>query len=162
MAGPGAGDAATDADALLDDGIVGLKFRPSREACRSMPAAGADCWWTATQLLRQAIKKLVDNAISLPPAAPWKYGPRTTAVRWRSRWRQWPWPVAGTLEQCLMPFVQDDMSYGGTEGLGLGLPIAKAICEAHGGALICRSAPGEGMTATIRLPAREARTADAA
>ena len=46
------------------------------------------------------------------------------------------------------------MSYGRVaEGLGLGLPIAKAIIEAHGGELIISTSPGKGMLAGMLLPA---------
>ncbi len=38
-------------------------------------------------------------------------------------------------------------------GAGLGLTLVKAFCELHGGALAVYSAPGEGFTATIELPA---------
>jgi signal transduction histidine kinase len=38
-------------------------------------------------------------------------------------------------------------------GTGLGLPIARRIAEAHGGALALESRPGEGAVATLRLPA---------
>jgi signal transduction histidine kinase len=37
-------------------------------------------------------------------------------------------------------------------GTGLGLVIAKAIAEAHGGRIGVRSAPGEGTCFTVRLP----------
>ena len=37
-------------------------------------------------------------------------------------------------------------------GLGLGLPIARGIVEAHGGSLTAESRPGEGSTFTLRLP----------
>jgi two-component system sensor histidine kinase BaeS len=43
------------------------------------------------------------------------------------------------------------------EGAGLGLAIARAIVEAHGGALRVDSAPGEGATFTIALPAPDRR-----
>jgi signal transduction histidine kinase len=168
LAGPGRlAIAATDAGALLDDGIVGLKFKAKQRSVQidaRPPAPGllVDC---DAQLLRQAIKKLVDNAIKFSPAggtveiwAEDNGGSLTISVRDHG-----PGLSPARLEQCLMPFVQDDMSYGRpAEGLGLGLPIAKAICEAHGGALICRSAPGEGMTTSIRLPAGAARAMDAA
>jgi PAS domain S-box-containing protein len=41
-------------------------------------------------------------------------------------------------------------------GTGLGLTIAKAIIERHGGAIEVESAPGEGTTMRVRLPVRTA------
>jgi signal transduction histidine kinase len=41
----------------------------------------------------------------------------------------------------------------GHEGTGLGLPIARALMELHGGELIAQSAKGIGTTLTLRLPA---------
>ena len=54
----------------------------------------------------------------------------------------------------------------GAGGAGLGLALAFVLAEAQGGALKLESAPGEGVTATLRLPiaaapAREADDADA-
>ena len=40
----------------------------------------------------------------------------------------------------------------GAGGAGLGLALAFALAELHGGALTIDSAPGEGVTATVRLP----------
>jgi two-component system sensor histidine kinase BaeS len=40
----------------------------------------------------------------------------------------------------------------GRAGSGLGLPVARAIAEAHGGLLTVSSTPGEGATFTIALP----------
>jgi two-component system OmpR family sensor kinase len=37
-------------------------------------------------------------------------------------------------------------------GSGLGLSIVAAIVEAHGGTVTASSAPGEGMTVTVRIP----------
>jgi signal transduction histidine kinase len=44
----------------------------------------------------------------------------------------------------------------GSRGLGLGLPIARGVAEAHGGALTATSRPGHGTTFTLRLPWRAA------
>jgi len=37
--------------------------------------------------------------------------------------------------------------------VGLGLALAKRIADAHGGAIEVASAPGEGTTVRVRLPA---------
>lgn len=47
---------------------------------------------------------------------------------------------------------------GRAEGLGLGLPIAVSIIEAHGGTLALAPAPGQGTVATITLPLAEKAT----
>ena len=43
------------------------------------------------------------------------------------------------------------------EGLGLGLPVAKAIVEAHKGRIQMDSRLGEGTTVTVALPASDSR-----
>ena len=43
------------------------------------------------------------------------------------------------------------------EGLGLGLPIAKAIIEAHGGQITVESVQGEGSLFSITLPKEQAK-----
>lgn len=62
----------------------------------------------------------------------------------------------------LKPFVQIESSlrrrYHGT---GLGLPLAKAIAELHGGSLVIESCLGVGTTTTIRLPAERRQLAAA-
>jgi len=42
---------------------------------------------------------------------------------------------------------------GQHQGAGLGLPFARVVIELHGGSLHLRSAPGEGTTVTVELPA---------
>lgn len=49
---------------------------------------------------------------------------------------------------------------GSVPGVGLGLSIAKAVVDAHGGTLEVSSALGEGTTMTVRLPAQPPTTAD--
>ncbi|GGW31084.1 two-component sensor histidine kinase [Streptomyces galilaeus] len=45
---------------------------------------------------------------------------------------------------------------GGGAGSGLGLAIVQGVVDAHGGEVGVRTAPGEGLTVTVRLPARPA------
>lgn len=59
-----------------------------------------------------------------------------------------------TIAVALEPFRQLDGSLARRfEGAGLGLSIAKALAELHGGHLSVRSAVGEGTLVTIALPA---------
>ena len=51
--------------------------------------------------------------------------------------------------------VDASRSEGGS-GSGLGLPIARSLVEAHGGAIAAESEPGRGSTITVRLPAAPA------
>jgi len=58
------------------------------------------------------------------------------------------------LQRVMEPFVQADTRLSRKyEGTGLGLPLTKALVEAHGGRLTLRSKPGNGTTATIVFPA---------
>ena len=58
-----------------------------------------------------------------------------------------------TIAAALEPFRQLDGSLARRfEGAGLGLSIAKALAELHGGSLSVKSAVGEGTTVTIALP----------
>ncbi|MBL6079022.1 HAMP domain-containing histidine kinase [Belnapia sp. T18] len=62
------------------------------------------------------------------------------------------------IPRALEPFQQLDGSQGRKlGGVGLGLPIAKGLAEAHGGNLSLESAPGEGTTARVTLPAERVR-----
>ena len=53
------------------------------------------------------------------------------------------------LPKLFEPFV----THGKSHGTGLGMAIAKSIVDAHGGAISVSSAPGNGATVEIRLPA---------
>ena len=46
----------------------------------------------------------------------------------------------------------DKARTGGTGGHGLGLSIAQAIAEEHGGAIDAESSPESGTTFTVKLP----------
>jgi signal transduction histidine kinase len=66
------------------------------------------------------------------------------------------------IPRALEPFQQIDGGLArSVPGTGLGLPIAKGLVEAHGGALRIVSAPGEGTVVSILLPSACVRVADA-
>jgi signal transduction histidine kinase len=59
------------------------------------------------------------------------------------------------LPRLFTPFFRTDRSRArGTGGTGLGLALARRIAEAHGGTIVAESAPGEGTTFRVTLPAR--------
>ena len=60
----------------------------------------------------------------------------------------------------LTPFGQVDGGHSRwREGTGLGLPIAKALVELHGGKIEIRSTKGEGTEVAIVLPPRNSVSA---
>jgi signal transduction histidine kinase len=143
---------------LLDDSIIGLEANAKAKGIKikiARPGKGLTLRCDS-QLLRQAIKKLVDNAIKFSPEGGtieiWAHRKpdNSTVISVRDNG---PGISPSKLEECLLPFIQEDMSYGRpADGLGLGLPIAKAIAEAHGGELICQSTLGEGTVAAVWIP----------
>jgi heavy metal sensor kinase len=62
--------------------------------------------------------------------------------------------AAADLPQVFKRFFRADAARSGVAGhSGMGLAIAKAIVEAHGGSIEASSQPGVGSTFTVRLPA---------
>ncbi len=61
---------------------------------------------------------------------------------------------AEDIPRLMRPFEQGDNAQArASQGSGLGLPIAELFCRAMDGELALTSAPGQGMTAAVRLPA---------
>jgi len=56
---------------------------------------------------------------------------------------------APDLDRIFLPGVRLD---GGRPGSGIGLAVARAVAEAHGGTLTVESTPGEGATFVLALP----------
>lgn len=57
------------------------------------------------------------------------------------------------LTKIFTPFYRGRHAGRFPEGMGLGLPIARELTEAHGGRLVVESTPGKGSYFSIRLPA---------
>jgi signal transduction histidine kinase len=108
--------------------------------------------------LAQALGNLLANALKFTPAtgrvrlhAQLRPGGGIALVVEDSGIGMAPETVAAALE----PFRQLDGALSRRfEGAGLGLSIAKALAELHGGTLDIQSAVGEGTRVTIALPSR--------
>ncbi len=59
------------------------------------------------------------------------------------------------IKEALEPFgqISEPVNIQGYQGTGLGLPLAKAMAELHGGTLDLQSEPGKGTTVTVTFPA---------
>jgi len=107
-------------------------------------------------LLTRTLFNVLENAI--------KYSPSGTTVRLRHSsaegWLecrisdQGPGIAAQDLPELFSQYRRFDSSQG-SEGLGLGLTMVKAVVERHGGRISCESVVGKGTTFSLRLPLLE-------
>jgi two-component system cell cycle sensor histidine kinase PleC len=107
------------------------------------------------RLLRQLLLNLVANAVKFTPAG------GKIMVRSAIKGDDLLFVVADTgigiakedIPKAMTPFGQVDSRLARRyDGTGLGLPLAKAMAEAHGGSLEIESTLGIGTTVTVRLP----------
>lgn len=145
-------------EAALDDVLAGLK--PELEARRvqvavcgrgELPAVTAD-----GRGLRSVLTQLIHNAIVFSPEG----GEVSVSAQPHNGFVDIVIQDHGDgvdpdeLARLMAPFEQGENALTRkAEGAGLGLPIADLTCLAMGGRLKLTSAPGQGLTATARLPA---------
>ena len=120
---------------LLDDSIIGLEANAKAKSIKikiARPGKGL-MLRCDSQLLRQAIKKLVDNAIKFSPEGGtieiWAHRKpdHSTVISVRDNG---PGISPTKLAECLLPFIQEDMSYGRpAEGLGPGPAHRESHCR---------------------------------
>ena len=112
-------------------------------------------------LIARSIGKLVENAVKFSApgakitvgAAVTKTGELALLVK-----DDGPGIAPERLQLITQPFSQTDLSLRRSrEGLGLGLPLVNAIMQAHGGKFRLVSAPGEGASAFMIIPASRLR-----
>ncbi len=149
----------TSLSEIIEDGLAGLKAKAAERKVTVVqrPIANDACFRCEPRLLRQALFKLADNAIRFSSEGGkveiWGdiRGNGSIVISVKD---DGPGLSAQKLKDCLQPFLQELTGYARpVQGLGLGLPIAKAIAEAHGGELTIQTAPGKGLLAAIVLPA---------
>jgi signal transduction histidine kinase len=138
-------DVAALADALVEEyAALGrdVAFEPS-------PRTVLD---VQPNLLRRALRNLIDNAISYAGQARVRVADRPELVEMIVE-DEGPGIDPDRLDELLEPFARLDESRSRESGgSGLGLPIARAAAQAHGGELILSNRPEGGLSARIALP----------
>ena len=106
--------------------------------------------------LKQILINLLANAVKFTPA-----GGTVTIRVWSNMRDGFVFQVADTgigialedVAKALAPFSQIESDLGRKyDGTGLGLPLTKALVEAHSGSLDLRSGVDKGTTVTVRFP----------
>ena len=154
---------------LIEEALTGLR---ERDAVRVVAGGGADRLTLHVPLVRlaQALRGLVQNAAFAADGGPVTIEFRP--VEPDARCGKMPHPRGGVNDlSCLRIAVRDDgpgmspavLARVGEpffttkepgRGTGLGVFLARAVIERLGGSLSFESAPGEGTTAHVHLPAR--------
>lgn len=106
--------------------------------------------------IKQCLINLLSNAIKFTP----QEGTVTFSVSVSEKWYCLIVSDTGIgvakedLEKLTEPFIQVERAQTGQihQGTGIGLTITRNLIEMHGGVLAFESEPGQGTTATIRLP----------
>lgn len=106
------------------------------------------------ELIRRALRHLIENAI--------RYSPPESAISLEAKRDDCRLLIDVTdqgpgIDPAEQPFVFDKFFRGrqsrsSQKGTGMGLAIAKAIMEAHGGGITLSSSPGQGACFTLWLP----------
>lgn len=124
----------------------------AQEIPGNLPAMRAD-----ERKLKQCLINVLSNAIKFTDE-----GGSVVLKAWCSEGDGYVFRVTDTgvgialddIAEVLTPFRQvDSFVARENEGTGLGLPLAKALVEQHGGSLDLQSEPGVGTTITLRFPA---------
>jgi len=139
---------AMDLSALIDALIEDYRERGCDVSFEAGPSVVAE---VQPNLLRRAVRNLIDNALRYGSSTRVRVGDgpdgRTIVVE-----DDGPGIPDCELRAVLEPFRRLESSRNReTGGAGLGLAIAKAVAEAHGGSLRLSNRPEGGLTATLSI-----------
>ncbi len=105
-------------------------------------------------MLKQMVFNLISNATKFSPPSSvveisWEVSEEGVNIQVRD---EGVGIDSNTLERVFEPFFHTPSPYTPTRGTGLGLPLTKAMIEAHGGRIHLSSCKGKGTVATLFFP----------
>ena len=131
-----------------------LEPEATRRGCTLLLASDAAIPIVADRLrVEQVLTNLLSNALKYAPGAPVEIEARGTPTGARVSVRDHgPGIASSDLERVFERF--ERAATNAQSGLGLGLYVARQLCEAHGGSIRCERADGGGMRFVVELPRR--------
>ena len=140
-------------ETLVAEALAALPGTTDKKRIEIRLEEGDAVTWIDRKKLGLALKALLDNALKFAPES---------AIRVRG---ECPGEIylihvvddgvgiaPQDVEKVFLPFFRADASLTAIDGLGVGLPFAKTIVEAHRGDLSVKSTLGVGTTVTISIP----------
>ena len=156
-----------DLEELCQDAVRLMRGRAEEADIKLSSELGADTGLQADyRALKQVLLNLLSNAIKFTPRG----GKVSVKAGVEAGWAYISVTDTGIgisaedLPRLAQPFEQVETKHArATQGTGLGLALTKSLVEMHNGRFEMTSAPGEGTTVTVVIPARQqAERAEAA
>jgi signal transduction histidine kinase len=147
--------AATDLAAVLSEACELFEPVAAEKGIRLNFVSQRGCLvWGNIQQLQRAVSNLIDNAVKYSPAGSLVEARATRSADAVELTVRNPGAgIAGKdLPHVFERFYRGESSRAGG-GSGLGLSLAQAIVQAHGGSLVASSRPGEFTEFILRIPA---------
>jgi signal transduction histidine kinase len=147
-----------DARALVVNAVELFRAASSiHELVADVPATPVAVAWDSLRM-EQVANNLVSNAIKYSPAGGRvEVGIEQHGNEVLLRVRDYGIGIPLDEQRAVFePFQRGNVSRETIAGVGLGLATARRIVEAHGGRIVLTSAPGEGSTFCVWLPAEDA------
>ena len=142
-------------NALIEEVLETARPRwPERTLLFDSPGAGKTDALIDAALVAKVLLHLLENAAKYSPEGT----PITVTLKGKGKWLelaivdQGPGISAGEQQRIFDKFYRTAAHRYRVPGTGMGLPIARAIVEAHGGTLTVESAPGHGSEFRFLLP----------